>query len=124
MKDFKSVALKLKANPDYDVIAKELGGNIGNFVFGRYVLSDTDFIHRYQNRFNKKPLQFSSSCYDAIKVMSYIIRQKGPSFDAVNDGFKSLKGYQGVTGPFEFDSNGDRYGQKVQIFKLPIAVKD
>ena len=103
---------------DYEEARRVLGSEAGDFVFARYEIADEKFNECYRRRFGADSQRPAGNCYDAVKVMSYVMERHGFEFEAVNRGLRALTGYQGVTGPFTIAANNDRFGESVVLYRL------
>jgi branched-chain amino acid transport system substrate-binding protein len=72
------------------------------------------FVKDYQAKYNEMPEAYSAISYDAMQVLADAIKRAGIKSvdltDADRDGLQkamAATNYQGVTGPFKFDQNGD-----------------
>jgi len=66
-----------------------------------------DFVSAYQSRYGDKPGWLAAHGYDAMRVISQAIEQRGPSREGIQKGLSEIKGFKGVTGVISFDENGD-----------------
>jgi len=67
------------------------------------------FVAEYQKRYNAVPNQFAAQAYDALGIMAEALKAEGAAGDRAKfrDALAAVKNYQGVTGKFSFDQNGD-----------------
>ncbi|GEM_PF-62513 len=73
------------------------------------------FVEEYRSRFGKRPEPYAAEAYDAtvvaLKAIENVIQEQGgrkPSRAQVSQAIRRTTGFQGVTGPVEFDEKGDR----------------
>lgn len=66
-----------------------------------------DFTKRYQERYNKLPHTHCVLAYDALMLLANAIEQAGFDRAAIRDALAATDGYEGVSGDFNFDENGD-----------------
>jgi len=67
------------------------------------------FMAEYQKRYNTAPNQFAAQAYDALGIMAEALKAEGAAGDRAKfrDALAAIKDYQGVTGKFSFDQNGN-----------------
>ena len=67
------------------------------------------FVAEYQKRYNAVPNQFAAQSYDALGIMAEALKVEGAGDDRARfrDALAAIKDYQGVTGKFSFDENGN-----------------
>lgn len=67
------------------------------------------FVAEYQKRYNAVPNQFAAQAYDALGIMAEALKAEGAAGDRAKfrDALAAIKNYQGVTGKFSFDENGN-----------------
>jgi branched-chain amino acid transport system substrate-binding protein len=67
-----------------------------------------DFVDRYRRTYGEPPRSTAALTYDALHLFSQAAAAAG-SLDgiALRDAIRNLDGFQGVTGPVEFDDSGD-----------------
>ena len=68
-----------------------------------------DFVEEYKKRYNTVPNQFAAQAYDALGIMAEALETEGAAADRARfrDALAAIKDYQGVTGRFSFDENGN-----------------
>lgn len=66
-----------------------------------------DFTKRYQERFDKMPHTHCVLAYDALMLLANAIEKAGFDRAAIRDALAATDGYEGVSGTFNFDENGD-----------------
>ncbi|MCL6611593.1 MAG: ABC transporter substrate-binding protein [Peptococcaceae bacterium] len=66
-------------------------------------------VAEYQKRYNTTPNQFAAQAYDALDIMAEALKTEGAAGDRAKfrDALASIKDYQGVTGRFSFDKDGN-----------------
>jgi branched-chain amino acid transport system substrate-binding protein len=65
------------------------------------------FTKRYVAKYNSQPDVFGGWVYDAMNVLSQVIAKDGTAPAAIQKGIRAVKGYNGVEGTYNFDTNGD-----------------
>jgi branched-chain amino acid transport system substrate-binding protein len=67
------------------------------------------FVAEYTKRYNSIPDQFAAQSYDALGIMAEALKVEGAAGDRAKfrDALAAIKDYQGVTGKFSFDENGN-----------------
>ena len=67
------------------------------------------FVAEYQKRYNAVPNQFAAQAYDALGIMAEALKVEGAAGDRAKfrDALSAIKDYQGVTGKFSFDEEGN-----------------
>ena len=85
----------------------------GGYFSNHYSPEDTrpevvNWVNKYREKFGQTPDALGTLTYDATKMMLEAIRM-GNSDDPgkIRDALGSLKGFEGVTGKFTMDANGD-----------------
>ncbi len=66
-----------------------------------------EFIETYYNLYNEYPDNNAASSYDCLMILAKAITKVGDNPEKIKLYFKSLKDYQGASGIFSFDENGD-----------------
>ncbi|RLC75389.1 MAG: hypothetical protein DRI61_14995 [Chloroflexi bacterium] len=66
-----------------------------------------EFVKAYQHRYNELPDITAANSYDALKVLARGLEECGENTKCVKGFLLSLKDYQGASGIFSFDKNGD-----------------
>jgi branched-chain amino acid transport system substrate-binding protein len=88
----------------------------GDAVNGTYGVSDfvangnpaaKAFTTAYEAKYNSPPDLFGGWVYDAVTLVAQTIAKAGTSASAIQQGLRSVRGYQGVEGTYNFDNNGD-----------------
>ncbi len=67
------------------------------------------FLDAYKKEFNADPGVYSDTCYDATTLIALAIEEAGKvEGTAIREVLRSVsKDYNGVSGPVDFDANGD-----------------
>ena len=67
------------------------------------------FRKAYKERYNREPDQFAAQAYDGMYTIHQAIENAGSATDRkkFRDALAGIKGFEGVTGKFEFDQNRD-----------------
>lgn len=65
------------------------------------------FIEKYKAKYNEYPDSTAANSYDSIMVLAKAIEKAGENTDKVKAELENTKNYQGVSGIFSFDKNGD-----------------
>ena len=67
------------------------------------------FVKEYNERYGTDPDQFAAQAYDALGIFAQAAKAEGASNnrEAFRDALAAIKDYQGVTGSFSFDDNGN-----------------
>jgi branched-chain amino acid transport system substrate-binding protein len=65
------------------------------------------FASEYQKRYGTPPAVFSYEAYDAARLVLRAMQERGTTGEAIRDYLYSVKDYDGVSGRFSFDKNGD-----------------
>ena len=85
----------------------------------------TEFIQSFEVHFNTSPLLFAARAYDAtgicIKAIENASNAKGgeiPTREEVVDAIRLLKDYQGVTGTYTFNRQGDKSLMQYYVFEV------
>ena len=67
------------------------------------------FVAEYQKRYNAVPNQFAAQAYDALGIIAEALKAEGAAGDRAKfrDALAAIKDYQGVTGKFSFDEDGN-----------------
>jgi branched-chain amino acid transport system substrate-binding protein len=96
------------------VTARSLAGEA---LHGTYAVVDFNadandvtrtFTKQYTDRFGIAPDNFASWSYDALHILAMAINNaKSTEPEAVRNAILAIKGYKGLEGTYEFDSNGD-----------------
>lgn len=94
-------------------VCLQLAGSAVNGTYGvsDFVADGNDaakaFSTAYQTKFNQAPDLFGGWVFDAINVLAQVIAKDGTSPSAIQQGIRSIQGYNGVEGTYNFDANGD-----------------
>lgn len=70
-------------------------------------VAQADFFSDYFETFGKEPDTVAANAYDAAIILSKCIYEKGDDVEKVKDCLYSLEDYDGASGKFSIDSNGD-----------------
>ena len=89
----------------------------GEALHGTYAVADFNadandatraFTKQYSDRFGIPPDNFASWAYDALHILALAIdNAKSTEPEAIRNAILAIKGYKGLEGTYEFDSNGD-----------------
>jgi branched-chain amino acid transport system substrate-binding protein len=89
----------------------------GEALHGTYAVADFNadandttraFTKQYTDRFGIPPDNFASWAYDALHILALAINNaKSTEPEAIRNAILAIKGYKGLEGTYEFDSNGD-----------------
>lgn len=66
-----------------------------------------EFNKRFKEKYGKAPGFVQAQCYDALKILAYVISKGNYTGEAIQKALEGLKDYHGVTGVISFDENGD-----------------
>lgn len=82
-----------------------------------------EFVTRYQERYGTEPDQFAAQAFDGLFLFAEAIRIAGSTTDrlAFRDALASIKNFDGVTGVFSFDENGEP-SMKANILQIQNGV--
>ena len=90
-----------------------------------YFPDATKFISNFEVHYNTSPLLFAARAYDAagicIKAIEVASKAKGgevPTRAEVVDAIRALKDYQGITGTYTFNDQGDLTQAQYFVFKV------
>ncbi len=67
----------------------------------------SNFVSKFQQKYNKKPDVYAASSYDSLKILAYAVNKGGFGAASIKQTLYSIKDFPGVTGSTTFDSNGD-----------------
>lgn len=70
-------------------------------------LSVRKFVTVYQARYGELPDLTATNAYDALQVLALAIEEAGDSPSSVAERLLTIRDYEGVSGTFSFDENGD-----------------
>lgn len=116
LRQFRQLGLNLKVMGSPSIataVCIQLGGSAVN---GTYGVSDfvangnpqaTAFTQAYTAKYNDAPDLFGGWVYDAINVLAQVMTKDGTSPSQIQQGIRSVQGYKGVEGTYNFDTNGD-----------------
>jgi branched-chain amino acid transport system substrate-binding protein len=127
------VKMKLLGSPAYGMpdclkLAKEAGN--GRDVIMDWLPSNDATVAEFVKSIEaqaKLPANFIHSVYyDGANILFKVIGEKGTDPKAVAEGLRAVKGYQGITGEYTFDAQGDglrqAYAAEIKDGK-PVLVK-
>ncbi|HEY6040965.1 MAG TPA: branched-chain amino acid ABC transporter substrate-binding protein [Anaerolineae bacterium] len=96
--------------------------------FSAFAGGYTDFLAKYQKKFNTKPISaFHAHSYDAFNTIAAAIEKvavKGPDGtlyvgrQALRDAYAKTSGFKGVTGTLNCDPNGDCADPKIAVYQV------
>jgi len=103
----------------------ELAAEAAEGVYETYAGADPaanpagrDFLRACEQAYGRCPI-FGAEAYDAALVLLESIRRAGvPSRSAVLEKIRELDGFEGVTGPISFTSEGNRCDAQVTIWQV------
>jgi branched-chain amino acid transport system substrate-binding protein len=75
-----------------------------------YTRDGATFEKKYVDRTGFPPPISSAYTYDGVHMVIEAILRAGPDREAIKETLASMKGFQGTTGPIEFDGKGNRTG--------------
>ncbi len=64
------------------------------------------FGKRYKERFKVMPYSFPAFSYDAVMLYAAALKKGARTGEQIKDFYRSLKDYQGISGPVTFDKDG------------------
>jgi len=85
----------------------------GGYFSNHYSPEDTrpevvNWVKKYREKFGQTPDALGTLAYDATNMLLEAIREAGSDDPRkIRDALASLKGFEGVTGKFTMDENGD-----------------
>ena len=104
----------------YDERIIQLVGDRAEGIIFTYPSYDSDsenenvqaFVKNYSTRFGNAPDAFAAHGYDVMKVVEYAVKQlkknnEPITREALRDELSKIKDFNGVSGKFSFDENGD-----------------
>lgn len=77
-----------------------------------------EFVERFKSHFGTSPGSYSDSAYDGVMILARAVSATDGSPQAVRNYLRDRLSYEGASGYFDFDSNGDVVKSKWQI--LPV----
>lgn len=116
LKQLRQLGLKIKIMGSPSIATAVCIQLAGNAVNGTYGVSDfvangnpqaKAFTAKYVAKFHSQPDLFGGWVYDAINVLSKVIAKDGTSGAAIQKGIRTVHGYKGVEGTYDFNKNGD-----------------
>lgn len=66
-----------------------------------------DFVRRYRETYHDEPDALASNSYDSLMLLDGCAARLGPAAQALKDCVYQTRDYDGVSGVFSFDANGD-----------------
>lgn len=66
-----------------------------------------DFMDRFRKKYRKDPELFSALGYDAVKIISAVMKDCGENSECIKDGLYRVENYDGASGVISFDEFGD-----------------
>lgn len=105
----------LSAQPAEDPEVRNIAGSAAEgIVFTTTTIDEESgtaatksFTTAYRKRFGKSPGIFSYEAYDAAQLILAAIKESGASGPSIRDFLYSVKDYEGASGKFSFNENGD-----------------
>ncbi|MEG0508106.1 MAG: ABC transporter substrate-binding protein [Eubacterium sp.] len=108
----------------WDSVQQEYADAAQGHYFANHYAADSpkemvqNFIKAYQAKNNKSANSFAALGYDGMGVMAQAITKAGSTDkQAIIDALKGIE-YDGVTGKFTFDENGNPKGKEITIIKV------
>jgi len=86
---------------------------IENMIYPYFYVTDennsaqSNFINEYTSRYGFFPDSVAANSYDSIMVLAQAINKKGENTDKIKIYLENLNNYEGASGIFSFDENGD-----------------
>ncbi len=106
------------------VTARRLGGSLlygtygaTDFAVGQNKVNDA-FNKAYQAAYHVQADIYSGYVYDAVTILSTVMRKAGTAPSAIRSGILHIRGYTGVEGLYNFDQNGDGLHQYTIVQNL------
>jgi len=65
------------------------------------------FYDKFIKAYGTEPRNFASNSYDACRILIGAIKNHGDSYESIKAGILATRDYQGASGTFSFDANGD-----------------
>lgn len=75
----------------------------GEFAQGK----QKEFIDRFRSRYGEDPGIFAANAYDAVLVLAAVIKEQGFDVKAVQAGLRNVRNFEGASGTFDIDDQGD-----------------
>jgi branched-chain amino acid transport system substrate-binding protein len=66
-----------------------------------------DFVDSYRSQYNEPPDRLAAQAYDAASVIIKTMNEQGISHEQIRAGLLNMKSFPGISGNFDFLSNGD-----------------
>jgi len=86
----------------------ELGGNEVEGIIYSYPAGGSDaFIAKFEEKYGTTPGLGVANAYDAIRVIANAMNKVGTSPENIKNYLYTVRDYQGASGNFSFDENGD-----------------
>jgi branched-chain amino acid transport system substrate-binding protein len=120
MKDLDFNIQVLGVNSFYDERIIKLAGEQAEGIIFTYPAYDSNsddkiiktFVENYSSKYGNTPDAFAAHGYDCMKVIEYAVKQlkkksEAITREALRDEVSKIRDFNGVSGKFSFDENGD-----------------
>lgn len=114
------------ATPNVNTI-EALGSQMNGVVFTSYldilglekgIQTSRDFIRNYTARYGIPPDRYSANSYEAVQLLVAGIRASGSTIPAkVAEQIRTMKGWHGVSGRYDFNRDGSVTGKPVLLME-------
>lgn len=115
--------------------AREFAGTAVDGVIYAHPIFDPDsnrrevkaFVKTYQRQFHQIPHMIAAHGYDAVQLLSEVMKKYGTTRQQINDGLIQIRGFRGLTGGFSYDKNGEDYKSMAIMKKsngIPVMIEE
>ncbi len=108
----------------------ELAGKAaeGHLIAGEYDIDystpkNSEFVSAYQKKMEEDPslpnnIMFAALAFDSVGVLADAMRHGADTGEAIKNYLNDIRGFNGVTGEFSFNSNGDVEKGDIYLFQV------
>ena len=98
---------------DLDLIPKDEAALAKVFVLG--FPARPAFVESFRQRYGAAPQAYADRGYDAVMLLAQAVSSTGGNATAMREALTHMDTYQGVSGPIQFNAEGDRISSDYRI---------
>lgn len=92
------------------------GASIDGLVYAKYLIATPEFENRFHARYNRDVGVPAALGYDAVMIVSKMMRERSTRNEDIAAGLKAAQAYQGASGELSFDADGTRHERQPQLW--------
>jgi branched-chain amino acid transport system substrate-binding protein len=113
--DVLKLGLDISDDPN---ILKIAGIGAENLVYAKYTIGTQNFRAKFKAHYGKEAGVPSALAYDAVKLLSEVIKQVGLDTLKINEALKAIQNFSGASGKITFDPDGTRHDREAGLWLI------